>query len=246
MSVTHLWSFVLWDVRLQARENVYLFTVLTTAAFAVLLLLLPADAPSAAVTAVLFLDPAIVGVSFVGSIVLMERSQNTLAALSVTPAEPKHYVLSKIVTLTGLTFVGGMTLVALAFHPLGWERALRFVLAMTFTGTLGVLAGLVAITRSRTMNHFIARLFPISVVAYLPLLAHFGVVVDETLEWLLFGWNPGHAMLRVLSWAAEPAEVSTGETLYAFGYMGGLCAFLFRRSLLGHDGGARIWKEPTQ
>jgi fluoroquinolone transport system permease protein len=225
----NLLRLVAWDVRLQSRENVYLFTVFTTSAFAFVLLLLPGSVPHTVVTGVLFLDPAVVGMSFVGSIVLMERSQNTLAALSVTPASARDYVLSKILTLTALTFAGGMALVAVAYHPLPLDRAARFVLAMGFTGCLGVLVGLAVVARSASMNHFIARLFPITLVAFLPLTAHFGAISGAWM-WGLFAVNPGHAMLRALLWAADPTQLNAVEPLYAFGYMGALIAFLLRRS----------------
>lgn len=217
---------VAWDIKVQARENVYLFTVLTTLAFCVLLWLLPDRAPDTVLTSVLFLDPAVVGTSFVASIVLMERSQNTLAALAVSPARPFHYVLSKIITLTLLTFAGGMTLVCVAYHPVPLEQALRFIITMAFTGTLGVITGVLIVTTANSMNHFIARLFPITVVLYLSFLAHFGVV-EGTWAWVLFGLNPGHAMLRSLLWAADPSNVSMAEAIYAFGYMGLLIAALF-------------------
>jgi fluoroquinolone transport system permease protein len=182
--------------------------------------------PDTVVTAVLFMDPAVVGTSFVGSIVLMERSQNTLAALSVSPTRPADYVLSKIITLTALTFAGGMALAIIAYHPISPERAGRFLLAMGFTGALGVLAGTLLIASANSMNHFIARLFPISGLLYLPFIAHFGLV-EGVWAWVLFGINPGHAMQRALLWAADPAQVSVAEAIYAFLYMGVLIAVFF-------------------
>src|SRR5918996_4514768 len=138
-------TLIVWDMKLQARENVYLFTVLTTLAFCAVIWLLPDRAPDTVVTGVLFLDPAVVGTSFVAAIVLMERSQNTLVALAVSPARPSEYVLSKIITLTLLTFAGGMALVCVAYWPLPLDRAVRFVLAMAFTGTLGVVGGVLLV-----------------------------------------------------------------------------------------------------
>jgi fluoroquinolone transport system permease protein len=214
---------LLWDVRVQAREKIYFFTVLTTLAFSVVLWLLPVPAPHAVVTGVLFLDPAVVGTSFVAAIVLMERSQNTLAALAVSPARPADYVRSKIVTLTLLTFAGGMALVCVAYWPLPLGQALRFMLAMAFTGALGVLTGLLLVATANSINHFIARAFPVSVVLYLAFLAHFDVVTGVW-AWVLFAPNPGHAVLRSLLWAADPALVSTAEVVYAFGYMAVLIA----------------------
>lgn len=214
---------IAWDVRLQARENVYAFTLLTTAVFAGVLSLLPEDAPATVLSALLFLDPAIVGLSFVGAMVLMERSQNTLAALAVAPIEPREYVLAKVLTLTGLTFAGGMALVWTAYWPVSFAMVMRFALAVGFTGTLAVVAGLLIIAKSRSMNHFIARLFPLTALLNLPLLAHFDLVRGPWV-WFLFGPNPGHAMLRALLWAADPESVSTAEVVYAFTFMGLLVA----------------------
>jgi len=217
---------VLWDVKIQARGNVYLFTLLTTLAFSTVLFLLPDRAPDTVITGILFLDPAVVGTSFVAAIVLMERSQNTLAALAVSPARPSDYVLSKIITLTLLTFAGGMALVCVAYWPVPLDQAIRFIIAMAFTGSLGVVGGVLLVATANSMNHFIARGFPVSVVLYLAFIAHFDVVTGIW-AWILFGLNPGHAMLRALLWAADPSNVSTADAIYAFGYMGLLTAIFF-------------------
>lgn len=221
---------IVWDMKVQAREHVYLFTALTTLAFGTAIRLLPARAPDSLVTGVLFLDPAVVGSAFVAAIVLMERSQNTLAALAVSPARPSDYVLSKVITLTLLTFAGGMALVGAAYWPLPPEKAFRFLVAMAFTGTLGVVVGVLLVARANSMNHLIARAFPVTVVLYLAFLAHFGVV-RGVWAWVLFGPNPGHAMLRALLWAADPSHLSTADAVYAFSYMGLLIAVFFARAV---------------
>jgi fluoroquinolone transport system permease protein len=218
-------KLIVWDIKVQLREHVYFFTVLSTLAFATVLLLLPGHAPDTVVTAILFLDPAVVGTGFVRGIVLMERSQNTLSALAVSPARPFDYVASKIVTLTFLTFAGGMALVCVAYWPLTPDRVVRFVIAMAFTGALATVGGVVLVATANSMNHLLARAFPVSVVLYLSFLAHFKAV-DGVWAWLLFGLNPGHAMLRALLWAADPVNVSTTEAIYAFAYMSLLTAAL--------------------
>jgi fluoroquinolone transport system permease protein len=222
---------IVWDIKVQARENVYLFTILTTLAFSTVLLLLPERAPDTIVTAILFMDPAVVGASFVAAIVLMERSQNTLAAVAVSPVEPIDYLLSKVVTLTLLTFAGGMALVLVTYWPAPIDLVLRFLLAMTFTGVLGVVGGMALVATANSMNHLIARAFPVSVVLYLAFLAHFDVVTGAW-AWILLGFNPGHAMLRSLLWAADPSNVTSAEAVYAFTYMGLLIVGLFAWSLL--------------
>mgnify|MGYP000109071320 FL=1 len=222
-----LWRLVLWDAQLQTRENIYLFTVLTTLAFAIFLKLLPPDAPPTIFTLVLFFDPAIVGASFVGSIVLMERSQNTLSALSVSPAPVRDYILAKVVTLTLLAIVGSLFLVAVAFWIPPVDMVLRFTFVLIFTGAVGVLGGFLIVAQARSMNHFIARAMPITIILFLPLLSHFGVITGLW-QWVLFAINPGHAMLRAMLWAADPAAVSLADIFYAFAYMLLMIAIFFR------------------
>ncbi|MCP8884273.1 ABC transporter permease [Devosia sp. XJ19-1] len=222
-----LWRLVGWDVQLQARENIYAFTAMTTLAFAIFLSLLPPDAPPTVFTLVLFFDPAIVGASFVGSIVLMERSQNTLSALSVSPASARHYIIAKIITLTLLAIVGSLFLVAVAYWVPPIDMILRFTIALVFTGAVGVLGGLLIVAGANSMNHFIARAMPITIILFLPLLSHFGAVTGVW-QWLLFAINPGHAMLRMMLWAADPTAVTLADIVYAFAYLAVAGVLLFR------------------
>ncbi|MHB1329658.1 MAG: fluoroquinolone export ABC transporter permease subunit [Gemmatimonadales bacterium] len=233
MNAARLRRLVVWDIRVQLREHIYAFTAFTTAAFAVVAYLLPADAPVSFVTGILFLDPAVVGVGFVGALILLERSQQTLPALAVTPASPAEYVVAKLLTFTALTVVGGGVVVTVWGWPLSMPLAGRMLLALTSTGVVAVLAGLVLVATANSVNHLIARMVPVAVVANLPLLAHFGIVTGWP-AWLLFGINPGHAMLRALYWAAEPDALTRAEVVYAFGYLTLLAAVLMQRAVRLH------------
>ncbi len=231
MNATLLLRLVLWDVRVQSRERIYLFTGFTTAAFAVVVALLPENTPPTVVTAILLLDPAIVGLGFVGGLILLERSQHLPPALAVTPAAPADHVLAKLGTFAGLTVAGGLAIVIVAWWPTpSVALLLRMALALTFTGVLAVLGGLVMVATANSLNHLIARAFPVSIIVDLPLLAQFGIV-EGWLAWVLFGLNPGHAMLLALLWAADPSAVTPAELLYAFGYMALLSAILLRWAL---------------
>jgi fluoroquinolone transport system permease protein len=234
MNAATLRRLVVWDICVQVRERIYLFTAITTGMFATAVALLPDNVAVTVITGILYLDPAVVGMGFVAGVVLLERSQGTPPALAVTPASPADYVVSKLITFTVLTVAGGLTIFAVAYWPPSPLLVLRMTLALAFTGILGVLGGLVMVATANSVNHLIARAFPISVVMYLPFFAHFGVV-DGWLAWLLFGINPGHAMLRALLWAADPSSVTAVEATYAFGYMALLSGVLFRWALALHD-----------
>jgi fluoroquinolone transport system permease protein len=227
MNTALLFRLVLWDARVQARERIYLFTAITTGIFAVAAALLPDNAPATVITGILYLDPAVVGAGFAAGLVLLERSQGTPPALAVTPVSPADYVFAKLITFTALTVAGGLAILAVAYWPPSPAQVMRMTLALAFTGALGVLGGLVMVATAHSLNHLIARAFPVSVVLYLPFLAHFGAV-EGWPAWVLFGANPGHAMLRALLWAADPSAVTLIEAIYAFGYMTLLITVLLR------------------
>lgn len=233
MNAALILRLTLWDIRVQARERILLFTAMTTGFFAAAVALLPEGAPDTVITGILFLDPAIIGGAFAAGLVLLERSQNMPPALAVTPASSADYVFAKLITFTALTIAGGFAILAVAYWPPSVALLARMALALAFTGVLGVLGGLVMVATANSLNHLLARAFPISVVMYLPFLAHFGVI-EGWPAWVLFAANPGHAMLRALLWAADPAAVTVWDALHAFGAMALLNAVLLRWALRLH------------
>ncbi|WP_458756425.1 hypothetical protein ACSVBT_11800 [Afipia sp. TerB] len=234
MNTSLLLRLVIWDARVQSRERIYLFTAVTTAIFALVTALLPDDAPPTVATAILLLDPAVIGMGFVGGLVLLERSQHLPPALAVTPAATVDYILAKLISFMVLTIAGGLAITVVAWWPPSPALLLRMAVALTFTAVLAVLGGLVMVMTANSINHLIARAFPVSIVIDLPLLAHFGVV-EGWLGWLLFGLSPGHAMLKALLWAADPSAVSLPAMIYAFGYMGLASILLLRWAIRLHE-----------
>jgi len=61
----------------------------------------------------LFFDPAIIGIVFVGALVLFEKSENILQALVLTPMKTDDYLLSKIISLTILSIISATVFISL-------------------------------------------------------------------------------------------------------------------------------------
>ena len=64
-------------------------------------------------TMLLFFDPAIIGIMFVGALVLFEKSENVLQALVITPMKTDDYLLSKITSLTILSIISASIFITL-------------------------------------------------------------------------------------------------------------------------------------
>ena len=163
------------ELLLQRRSFILPATVVSTAVICGFVLLLPARPPAPRVTAFfVFMDPATIGLSFVGAMVLMEKAQGTLDALAVTPPRPTAYVAAKATFLTVLTFASGLVVVSVATR--GDFDVARQLLALALCSGVAVILGLACVARAASMNHLVMTLLWVSTVLYLPLLAHFGIV----------------------------------------------------------------------
>jgi len=204
------------ELRLQARSFLYPATVMSTALICGVAWLVPSRPLPPRLTAFfVFMDPAIIGLSFVGAMVLMEKTQGTLAALAVTPLRTTAYVGAKAVLLTLVTFASGVA-VALAATR-GAVDLPRLILALALSGTLSVLVGLACVARAASMNQLVVTLLWISTLLYLPLLNHFGAAPKALAP--LLAAIPSHAMLVLLTAGADPQASSTPAQLAAGFYL---------------------------
>jgi ABC-type Na+ efflux pump permease subunit len=208
------------DLRLQARSYLYPATAVSTGMICALIQLLPTRPPSSKILAFLvFMDPATIGLAFVGVMILVEKSQGTLRALGVTPVRTRWYVASKATSLTLLTFAASLIVVLVGARG-GFDLA-RLLAGLTLSSAVAVLLGIVCVTGARSLNHLVMRLLWVTTLLYLPLLAHFGVVRGVAAG--LLALVPSMAMLLALEAALAPDAISPVEQAYAVCYLG-LCA----------------------
>lgn len=204
------------DLTLQARSFVYPATVASTAMICGFIILLPAKPLPPPLTAFfVFMDPATIGLSFVGAMVLMEKAHGTLIAVGVTPARPAAYVAAKTVSLTLLTFASSLVVVQVATG--GAFDLVHQLVALTLCSTVVVLIGLFCVARAASMNQLVVSLLWVSTLLYLPLLSHFGVLADALTP--LVAIIPSYAMLIALEASVDPASVPVYAQAYAALYL---------------------------
>jgi fluoroquinolone transport system permease protein len=207
---------VRWDLKLQSRSFIYPATVVSTALICGFILVLPvAELSVEWATFFIFMDPAMIGLSFVGAIVLMEKSEGTIFAVGVTPMHPAVYVASKTFTLTLLAFASGLIVAYVAADTVVlW----RLVVALALSSTLAVLIGLACVARVPTMNKLMITLLWVEVIILIPVLAHFEVLPEGLTP--LVALIPSYAILLAigLSMDSAPSTISGWTEIYAYGY----------------------------
>lgn len=218
-------SLLRLDLVLQARSFLYPATAVSTLMICGFVLLLP-DRPASPelVAFFVFMDPATIGLSFVGAMVLVEKSQGTLMALGLTPARPAAYVSAKAISLTLLTFVSSLVVVLVA--TAGAFDLARQLVALTLCSVVAVLMGLVCVARARGMTQLVVTLLWVTTLLYVPLLAHFGVLGGAPA--LSVALIPSYAMLTLLQASVDPPTVSLAGQGYAAAYLVVWAAALWR------------------
>ncbi len=213
--MTQLMHMLRWDITLQARNYIYVANVVSTAAIIVFVLLLPLDPLPANVAAFfIFADPALIGLSFIGAIVMMEKASRVLSALGVTPSPPGVYVASKTLTMSVNGILSGLAVAWFALDgQFDWPL---MMLALALSNTVAVLMGFAIVARAPSMNGLMIFLLFGTSVLFIPLLAHFGLIAEPA-SWVC-AVIPSYAMLLSFEGAADPSLLSQVEWAYAIGY----------------------------
>ena len=184
-----------WDMLLQLRSHLYSATLFTTLSLGLVAFLLqPYPIETKWYAVLLFTDPAIVGLSFVGAFMLMERGGRTLSALSVAPLTANTYLAGKVLSFSLLGVLSGLAIVLVVTR--GHVNLLLAVFALALTNGVAVLIGFGLAAGVRSVNAFLVRMSVAMLVAVLPLLAFFDVG-PAALHWCL-AIIPSLSMLTLL------------------------------------------------
>lgn len=162
---------------------------------------------------VIFNDPALLGFLFVGVMVLFEKNENTLQALTVTPIKISNYIISKSIVLTVVSLVCCYAMVIAGY---GLEfNFIHFTFGTILTTLIFSMLGFVAVAGQTSFNKYILRALGIILFLTLPFLGYFDVV--PKMWFALFPTQPAIDLYN-LSFATESTtvEIATAYALCLF------------------------------
>ena len=162
-----------------------------------------------------------IGLSFVGAMVLREKSEGTIFALGVTPLKPWIYVAAKTMTLTVITFASSLVVAYVATE--GDFNVPRMLFVLTLISTLATLIGFACVARVPSMNKLMIHWMWLIALLYIPALTHFEILPDALTP--IIALVPTYAVLIGLTWAVDTSAYSTGALIYAFSYLIFWCGF---------------------
>ncbi|TXK85115.1 ABC transporter permease [Paenibacillus sp. N3.4] len=226
-----------FDIKLQFRHGFYYAYALISAAYALLLHLLPEAYRESVDVVLTFSDPSMLGFFFIGGLVLLEKGQDIHDSLFVTPYKPSEYIFSKTLSLT---FLSLLTSYAVHVSTFGFNtNPLLFLASVALTSMFFTLIGLGVAVRCKTINGFFFASSVYTIVFVLPVFETVGLWRSP-----LFTILPAKASLLLLGSAFQPIKVE--EIIYSLCLLLAWCGLAyiwtrhsFRTFIILKIGGAR-------
>jgi len=163
----------------------------------------------------LFFDPAIIGIMFVGALVLFEKSENVLQALIITPMKTNDYLLSKITSLTILSCISAAIFITLMNIFGGIDFNILFLASgIILTSILLILFGFILVSRLKSINEYLLAMALFFLVLTFPPMLHLSGLYENVMFYL---W-PTQASLLIFRGVFNAAILETWEIAYGIVY----------------------------
>ncbi|MEM9675850.1 MAG: hypothetical protein AAF992_24885 [Bacteroidota bacterium] len=205
-----LTNLLRWDLLLLHRNQLIVISLLVAGVYLGLFYLLK-DLGNLEKLLVLLIynDPVVTGLMFVGALVLFEKDQHTLEALAISPLSTDTYLWSKAISLT-LVALG--TSLIMAWAGYGWQfQYVHFMMGVIGASLFYIFLGGWMVAQANSFNQFLVRMIPLLILTALPFIPFFGAASS--------GWFypiPSYPSILLLQAAFE--GISTTEIVYAYGY----------------------------
>lgn len=181
----------LYDVIFQYRHGFYAIYAIISAIYIFVLFSIPQAHRLLVTNALVFSDTSVLGLTFVGAILLLEKQQNILHSLFVTPVRLAEYFFAKIISLSMIALFASLIILIV---PNGFSPSLGFfIFGILLSSGIFVLIGLGVGARVTSLNGYIFGVMAGTIIFAVPLLDYLQVYRS----WWFY-LLPSHAQLYLL------------------------------------------------
>ncbi len=219
MAVNRLTATMRLDMTVQWRNKFYYIGVGLSALIAFGLMRFISPQALGATLPMLFLF-TVSGTTmlYVAGLVIFEKDERTLEAVTVSPIRLSEYMLSKLVTLTFLAVVESLVVVGLTYGlsglNIGW-----LVLGVILLGAMLTLLGFIMVVRYDSITDFLIPAVVVNLVLQLPSLYFTGV--SDSVLWLLLPTTAPTMLMWAAWWPVESWKLVYG-VVYSLVIIAGL------------------------
>ena len=158
------------EITLQWRQGFWLVYFVFTAIYVTVLFNIPEKNRMLVSLILILSDTTMLGIIFIGALVLLEKQQAVIQSLFVTPLEPSQYIWSKTISLSLIAVCMSMLVYLPVWHFTAYTLLLLACIAFT-AGTF-VLLGLGLAVRVDTINQYFGLMMGASMLLILPVLPY--------------------------------------------------------------------------
>ena len=158
----------------------------------------------------IFSDPLVLGMTFIGALILFERADRTIDVIVITPLKRWQYLWSKAISLTLVAVVCSIIMAAVSFGlavPWFW-----FLLSIALSSVIFIFLGFVIVASCTSFYQYLLKMGIFMIPVSLPLLNF--IELTDTKIWYLV---PTQATLILMETLI--AAQSTGNIIYAVFYL---------------------------
>lgn len=192
---------LLSDIKFQFKQGFYVIYVLITIMYIIMLTYLPGKIANIATPLVIFSDPSVLGLFFIGGIIMLEKVQGVIQVLVVTPMKIEEYFLSKILSLSIISIIASVVITLLVYK--GKVNYFILFIAIFLTSSFFTLYGFYISASCKTINQYFVKMVPYMLLLAFPCFSVIGFPYSE-----LFTVVPSVAALRLLLSAYNGANIS--------------------------------------
>jgi len=154
------------DMKFQWKQGFYSIYLIVSFMYLLILSQLPHFILDYALPIIVFSDPSVLGLFFIGGMVLLEKEQGIIQLLVVSPLTIKEYMLSKIIALTFIALIAGLFITGVsAYKPVNY---IPLIIGIILTSIFFTLLGFVISTKAKNLNAFFLYMMPWTALFMVP------------------------------------------------------------------------------
>lgn len=154
------------DVIFQIKQGFYFVYILLALLYLILLSQFDMSVVKIMLPIIVYIDPSVLGLFFIGGITMLEKEQGILALIYVTPLRMWEYMLSKLASLTVLSLTVAIVITFISYN--GSVNYFLLIAAILLTSTFYTLVGFIIATKSKSVNAFFMKMLPPMILMILP------------------------------------------------------------------------------
>lgn len=197
------------DIIFQMKQGFYLVYILISLMYMIVLSFLPSSILKIILPLVVYSDPSVLGLFFIGGIVMLEKLQGVISVIVITPLKIEEYLLSKLISLSLVSIFAGIGITLITYtESVNW---LILIVGIVLTSSFFTLCGILISAKAKSVNHYLLKVIPIMLLLTLPCFSLLEFPYNE-----FFVVFPSVAALRLMLGAYFDISFLQGSLLISY------------------------------